>query len=213
MNPGLLLILSSPSGGGKTTLCNRLLQWNSNLSRVVTCTTRPPRPGEQNGKDYHFLSTEQFECGMTAGEFLEHARYNGHYYGTPRRFVEEQLAAGRDVLLAIDVQGARSIMRLARGGQFQYADAVVSIFLLPPSLELLEQRLRRRGQDDEATIQRRLRIAEQEMAHWREYDYAIITGHIDDDVAHAKAIIIAEKCRTCRIPSGGTPWVQRELLH
>lgn len=213
MRPGLLIIISSPSGGGKTTLCNRLLEWDNNLTRLVTCTTRAPRPGEQDGKDYHFLTKEEFERRIAAGDFLEHAQYNGHYYGTPRRFVEEQLAAGRDVLMAIEVQGAGKVMNLVRSGQFPYPDSLVTIFLVPPTMELLEQRLRRRAQDDEATVRRRLRIAEQELSHWREYDYAIVTGHIDDDVAQAKAILIAERCRTRRVPEGGQPWVQRELLH
>jgi guanylate kinase len=210
MRPGLLIIISSPSGGGKTTLCNRLLEWDKNITRVVTCTTRAPRPGEQDGKDYHFFSKEEFARRIAAGDFLEHAQYNGHYYGTPRRFVEEQIAAGRDVLLAIEVQGAAKVMALARGSTV--GDALVTLFLVPPTMTLLEQRLRKRAQDDEVTIQKRLRIAREEMAHWLEYDYAIVTGHIDDDVAHAKAILIAEKCRTRRVPKGGPPWVQRELL-
>jgi guanylate kinase len=212
MRPGLLIIISSPSGGGKTTLCHRLLEWDANITRVVTCTTRAPRPGEQDGKDYHFFSRAEFERRIAAGDFLEHAEYNGHYYGTPRRFVEEQLTAGKDVLLAIEVQGAGKVMQMVRAGGFAYPESVVTLFLVPPTLALLEQRLRRRAQDDEATIQKRLRIAEQEMAHWPEYDYAVVTGHIDDDVAHAKAILIAEKCRTRRVPKGDQPWVQRELL-
>ena len=130
----------------------------------------------------------------------------------PRRFVEEQLTAGKDVLLAIEVQGAGKVMQMVRAGGFAYPESIVTLFLVPPTLDLLAQRLRRRGQDDEATIQKRLRIAEQEMAHWPEYDYAVVTGHIDDDVKHAKAILIAEKCRTRRVPKGGQPWVQRELL-
>ena len=210
MRPGLLIIISSPSGGGKTTLCNRLLAWDPNITRVVTCTTRAPRPGEQNGKDYHFVSKDEFERRIAAGEFLEHAQYNSHYYGTPRRFVEEQIAAGRDVLMAIEVQGAAKVMELARRSTL--GSSLITLFLVPPTTELLEQRLRKRAQDDEATIQRRLRIAAEEMAHWTEYDYAIVTGHINDDVAHAKAIILAEKCRTRRVPKGDQPWVQRELL-
>lgn len=212
MRPGLLIILSSPSGGGKTTLCRRLLQWDPNITRTVTCTTRAPRPGEQGGRDYFFFSPQEFEQKIAAGDFLEHAQYNGHHYGTPRRFVEEQMGAGRDVLLAVEVQGAGKVMQLVRQGQFAYPDSVISLFLVPPTLDLLAQRLRKRAQDDEATIQRRLRIAEQELAHWPEYDYTIVTGHIDDDVAHAKAILIAEKCRTRRVPKGGQPWVRRELL-
>ena len=173
---------------------------------------RVPRAGEQHGKDYFFLSKDEFEQRIAAGDFLEHAQYNGNYYGTPRRFVEEQVAAGRDVLMAIEVQGAAQVMQLVRGGRFPYRDSLVPIFLVPPTMELLEQRLRKRAQDDDTTIQKRLQIAQKEMTHWTEYDYAIVTGHIDDDVAHAKAIIIAEKCRTRRVPKGDQPWVQRELL-
>ncbi|MCX7886359.1 MAG: guanylate kinase [Verrucomicrobiae bacterium] len=213
MRPGLLIIISSPSGGGKTTLCNRLLQWDKNLTRVVTCTTRPPRPGEQHGVHYHFLSKEEFERRIAAGHFLEHAEYNGHCYGTPRQFVEDVLRSGRDALLAIEVQGARQITRLVRSGKFPYPDSLVTIFLFPPTLGLLEQRLRRRGQDDEQTLQRRLQIARQEIAYWREYDYTIVTGDIEDDLMQAKAILIAEKCRTHRFPDGGQPWLQKELLH
>jgi len=212
MRPGLLIVLSSPSGGGKTTLCHRLLAWDPNIRRVITCTTRTPRAGEEDGRDYFFLTREEFERRIAAGDFLEHAQYNGNYYGTPRQFVEEQLAAGRDALLAIEVQGAAKVMEMVRGGRFPYPDSLVTLFLVPPTLALLEQRLRRRAQDDETTIQKRLRIAEQELAHWREYDYAIVTGHIDHDVAHAKAILIAEKCRTKRVPKGGQAWVQTELL-
>ena len=212
MRPGLLILISSPSGGGKTTLCHRLLAWDPNITRVITATTRAPRPGEVPGQDYFFYTRPEFEQRIAAGDFLEHAQYNGHYYGTPRRFVEEQLAAGKDALLAIEVQGAGKVMALVQGGGFAYPASVVTLFLVPPTFELLEQRLRRRGQDDEATIQRRLLIAREELAHWPAYDYAVVTGHIDDDVAHAKAIILAEKCRTRRVPAGGQPWVQRELL-
>ncbi len=212
MRPGLLIIVSSPSGGGKTTLCHRLLAWDPNIRRVITCTTRAPRPGEQDGHDYFFLTRAEFERRIAAGDFLEHAEYNGNYYGTPRRFVEEQIAAGHDVLLAIEVQGAGKVMELVRGGGFAYPENVITLFLVPPNMALLEQRLRRRAQDSEETIQKRLRIAEAELAHWREYDYAIVTGLIDHDVAHAKAILIAERCRTKRVPAGGQAWVQTELL-
>jgi guanylate kinase len=209
---GLAIIVSSPSGGGKTSLCQRLLHWDANIKYSITCTTRAPRPGEEHGKHYFFLTKDEFERRIAGHEFLEYAQYNGNYYGTPRRYVEEQIAAGHDVLMAIEVQGATKVMQLIRGGQFAYPDSLVTIFLVPPTLELLEQRLRRRGQDDEATIQKRLRIAEQELAHWKVYDYAIVTGPLDDDVALAKSIILAEKCRITRVPKGGQPWVQRELL-
>ncbi len=216
--PGLIIVVSAPSGGGKTSLCQRLLNWSPNTMYSVSCTTRPPRRGERDGQDYFFLTTEEFERRIAAGEFLESARYNNCYYGTPRKFVEEQLAAGRDVLLDIEVQGAAQVARRVRGLSrkpseqgFAYPDALVQIFLMPPSLELLERRLRMRGTDDEAAIRRRLTIAEQEMEHWREYDYVIISGHLDDDFEQGKSIIIAEKCRAARFPQADKPWQQNEL--
>lgn len=209
--PGLIIVISAPSGGGKTSLCQRLLNWSPNLMYSISCTTRAPRPGEQTGRDYFFLSVEEFERRIAAGDLLEHAKYNGNYYGTPRQFVEEQLRAGRDVLLDVEVQGAANLARRIRTGGFAYPDALLQIFLMPPSLELLEQRLKRRGTDDEATIQKRLGIAAKEMAHWRDYDYVIITGRLDDDFEQAKSVVIAEKLRTTRIPKDGKPWQQNEL--
>jgi guanylate kinase len=177
----------------------------------MSCTTRLPRGGEQHGREYLFVSVEEFERRIAAGDFLEHAKYNGNYYGTPRQFVEEQLAAGQDVLLTIEVQGAAQVMQRVRSGGFAYPDALVTIFLMPPTLELLERRLRKRGTDSGEAIRKRLAVATQEMAHWREYDYAIVTGHIDEDVAYAKAILIAEKCRTARSQKDGKPWQRNKL--
>ncbi len=210
--PGLIIVVSSPSGGGKSTLCQRLLNWSPHIVYSVSCTTRAPRGGEQNGHDYLFLTTDEFEKRIKAGEFLEYAKYNGNYYGTPRQFVEEQVAAGRDVLLDIEVQGAAQVVKRVRHGRsFAHRDALVTIFLLPPSLELLESRLRRRGTDSEEMIRKRLNLAEREMAHWHEYDYVIVTGHLDDDFEQGKAIVIAEKCRAARVPKGGKPWQESEL--
>jgi guanylate kinase len=208
---GLILVVSAPSGGGKSSLCQRLLNWSSNIAYSVSCTTRAPRGGEQNGQDYFFLSLEEFEKKIAAGEFLEHAKYNNHYYGTPRGFVEEQLAAGRDVLLDIEVQGAMQVAQCVRGGAFGYPDALVMVFLMPPSLELLETRLRRRGTDSDEVIRKRLSLAQQEMTHWPKYDYAIVSGRLDDDFEQGKAIVIAEKCRTTRATKNGRPWQQKEL--
>ena len=208
---GLIIAVSAPSGGGKSSLCQRLLNWSPNLVYSVSCTTREPRGGEQNGHDYFFLSVEEFERKIAAGDFLEHAKYNGNYYGTPKWFVEENLAAGRDVLLDIDVQGTYQVAQTVRGGHCAYPDALVMIFLMPPSLELLETRLRRRGTDSDETIRKRLVIAQQEMAHWPEYDYVIVSGALDDDFEQGKAVIIAEKCRTARAAKDGKPWQQREL--
>ncbi len=206
---GLIIVVSAPSGGGKSSLCQRLLNWSPGMVYSVSCTTRAPRGGEQHGRDYFFLRATEFEQQIAADDFLEYARYNGNYYGTPRRFLEEQLAAGKDVLLDIEVQGAAQVMQRVRGGGFAYPDALVTMFLMPPSLELLETRLRRRGTDSEETIRKRLALAQQEMAHWREYDYVIISGRLDDDFAQGKAILLAEKCRTARQPKD-KPWQQNE---
>jgi len=195
---GLIIVISAPSGGGKTSLCQRLLNWSPNLVYSVSCTTRAPRDGELHGREYFFLTTEQFERKIAANDFLEYAQYNQAFYGTQRQFVEEQLAVGRDVLLDIEVQGAAKVAERVRGGGFAYPESLVQIFLMPPSMELLERRLRRRGTDDEATIRRRMAIAEQEMAHWREYDYLIISGHLDDDFEQV------------RQPKD-KPWQQNEL--
>jgi guanylate kinase len=208
---GLIIVVSAPSGGGKSSLCQRLLNWSPNIVYSVSCTTRAPRGGEQNGHDYTFLGKEEFERKIAAGEFLEYANYNSHYYGTPRGFVEEQLAAGRDVLLDIEVQGARQVAQCVRGGTFAYPDALVMIFLMPPTLELLETRLRRRGTDSDETIRKRLALAQQEMTHWPEYDYVIVSGRLDDDFEQGKAVVIAEKCRTTRAAKDGKPWQQNEL--
>jgi guanylate kinase len=207
---GLIIVVSAPSGGGKSSLCQRLLNWSTNLVYSVSCTTRAPRGGEQNGRDYTFLTQAEFERRIAANEFLEHAQYNANYYGTPRPFVEEQLRAGRDVLLDVEIQGAGQLMKGIRGGQFAYPEALVTIFLMPPSLELLEARLRRRATDSDETIRKRLAIAEKEMAYWTDYDYVIVSGRLDDDFAQGKAIIIAEKCRSTRQPKD-QPWRQNEL--
>ena len=208
---GLIIVVSAPSGGGKSSLCQRLLNWSPNIVYSVSCTTRPPRGGEQNGHDYTFLSKEDFEKKIAAGDFLEYADYNNNYYGTPRSFVEEELAAGRDVLLDIEVQGARQVAQCVRGGKFAYPDALVMIFLMPPSLELLETRLRRRGTDSDEAIQKRLALAQLEMTHWPEYDYVIVSGALDDDFEYGKSVVIAEKCRTTRAAKDGKPWQQKEL--
>jgi guanylate kinase len=211
IRPGLIIVVSAPSGGGKTSLCQRLLNWSPNLVYSVSCTTRPPRAGEQHGREYFFLTVEEFEKKIAASEFLEHAKYNQCYYGTPRQFVEEQLAQGRDVLLAIEVQGAAKVAESVRRSGFGHTDALVMIFLMPPSIELLERRLRHRGTDDDAMIQRRLALAEQEMAHWHEYDYVIISRDLDDDFEQARSVVIAEKCRTSRYPKDTKLWQQKEI--
>ncbi len=207
---GLMIVVSAPSGGGKTSLCQRLLNWSPRMTYSVSCTTRPPRSGEVDGREYTFLTRQAFETRIAAREFLEHAEYNGNYYGTPRGYVEEQLAGGHDVLLDLEVQGAGQVSERVRDGHFAYPEALVKIFLMPPSLDLLERRLRRRGTETDETIRRRLAVAEHEMAHWRRYDYVIISGHLDDDFEQAKSIVIAEKCRAARRPQTTQPWNQNE---
>jgi guanylate kinase len=195
---GLILLVSAPSGGGKSSLCQRLLQWSPTLRYSISCTTRAPRGQEKNGQDYFFLRPDEFERRIAAGDFLEHARYNKNYYGTPRSFVEQSLSQGNDVLLDVEVQGAMQVKQSVRQGTFAYPDALVMIFLMPPSLALLEHRLRKRGTDDDATIQRRLAVAEEEMSHWREYDYVIVSGSVEDDFQQGRAIVMAERCRAFR---------------
>lgn len=199
---GLIILVSAPSGGGKTSLCDRLRQWSPNIQYSVSCTTRPPRGQEQDGRDYFFLSRAEFEQRIADGDFLEYAEYNGHLYGTPRSFVREQLAAGHDVLLDIEVQGALQVKQHVRQAGFAYPNSLVMIFLMPPSLALLEQRLRKRGTDNEDVIRRRLAVAEREMAQWRAYDYIIVSGHVDDDFAQGRAIVMAERCRAGRFHGG-----------
>ncbi len=195
---GLLVVLSSPSGGGKTTLCNRLTEADKNVVRSISCTTRPPRTAEVNDRDYHFLTPGDFETRVARGEFLEHAQVHGHYYGTLKKSVEDLLVAGRDALLNIDVQGAATVCKLAKADPC-LRRALVSVFLMPASLQQLEQRLRRRGTDNEETILRRLAEARREMARWRDYDYVIETGSMDEDYRRMQAIVDAERCRSGRL--------------
>lgn len=168
---GKLVILSGPSGTGKTTIVQRLLGSVPGLVRSVSATTRPPRPGERDGTDYFFLSREAFDRKAGEGAFLEHAEVFGHAYGTPRDFVERETAAGRSVILAIDVQGADQVRR-------RYSP-VISIFILPPSLSELERRLRARGTDAEAAIAGRLAQARAEMARKDQYDFVVVNDDVD----------------------------------
>jgi guanylate kinase len=163
----------------------------------VSCTTRPTRGAEQEGRDYYFLTRDDFEKRVARGEFLEHAQVHGHYYGTLRKAVEELLAAGRDALLNIDVQGAAIVCSLAKADP-RLRRALVSVFLMPPSPQVLEQRLRKRGTDTDTTIGRRLAEARREMARWRQYDYVIVSGTIEEDYQRMQAILDAERCRTSR---------------
>ncbi len=193
----MLILISAASGGGKTTLCRQLLNARPDIVRAVTCTTRPPRAGEQEGVDYYFLEPESFQKGVQAGNFLEHATVYGYSYGTLKSEVLGKLRQGRDVLLNVDVQGAASIRRQA-AKVAELRRALVTVFLTPPSLAILEERLRRRGTDAPAVIQKRLGVARQEIAQWQHYDYLLLSTSVEEDLRRMLAIVEAEKMRSAR---------------
>lgn len=193
----LLFVISAPSGGGKTTLCQELLATRKEMARAITCTTREKRPGEQDGVDYYFLDASTFLKRVQAGHFLEHATVYGNSYGTLRSEVLDKLRNGRDVLLNIDVQGAASVRACVEHDE-DLKRAFVSVFLTPPSLAILETRLRKRGQDSPPVIQRRLSVARQEIAQWKNFDYLIISTSIEEDLRRMLAVVDAEKMRQCR---------------
>ena len=197
-NKALLIVLSAPSGGGKTTLCNQLIGQRPNITRAITCTTRAPRPGEQDGVDYYFLDAGDFLKRVQAGNFLEHATVYGNSYGTLKSEVLGKLRSGKDVLLAIDVQGAATI-RAAAEQDAELRAALVTVFLTPPTLAILEQRLKKRGQDAPAAIQKRMSVARQEVAQWKNFDYLILSGPMAEDTRRMQAIIEAEKLRQTRV--------------
>jgi guanylate kinase len=195
----LLIVISAPSGGGKTTLCQNLLAADPRAARAITCTTRAPRPGEQEGVDYYFLDPATFARRAQAGEFLEHATVHDRSYGTLKAEVFGRLQAGQDVLLNIDVQGAASI-RAQAAADAALRRVLVSVFLVPPSLEVLEQRLRKRGTDPEATIQQRLSAARQEIAAASHFDYVMVSDSIAEDLRRLQVIVEAETMRPGRAP-------------
>ena len=184
---GTLFIFSAPSGAGKTSLVKALLNSTGYIGVSVSHTTRMPRPGEENGKDYNFVSREQFQELIDAGAFLEHAQVFDNFYGTSQDWVESELEAGRDVILEIDWQGAEQVRKQMTGA--------VSVFIAPPSIEALQQRLQNRGQDSEDIIARRMRDAKSEMSHYGEYDYLIINDDFYNTVEELRAIIIARRHR------------------
>lgn len=192
-----VFLISAPSGSGKTTLCNNLLKANANMQRAITCTTRPPRPGEQDGVDYYFLDPATFLRRVESGHFLEHATVYGHSYGTLKSEVLEKLDKGLEVLINVDVQGAASIRKAAEE-EAALRGKLVTVFLTPPSLDILEQRLRHRGSDSDAVISRRLSVARQEAAQWRHFDYLVVSGTPDEDTQRALAILQAERMRPRR---------------
>lgn len=196
-NP-LLVLFSAPSGGGKTTLINALLQARPQMARAVTCTTRPPREGERDGIDYYFLDAASFLKRVQAGNFLEHATVYGNSYGTLKSEVLSKLRQGKDVLLSVDVQGAASIRERAEEDP-ELKRSLVSVFLTPPTLAELEQRLRRRGTDSAQEIKKRLSVARQEIVQWKNFDYLLISTTIAEDLRRMLSILEAEQMLTARV--------------
>jgi len=185
---GLMLVLSSPSGAGKTTLSRKLLEADPGVELSVSVTTRKQRPGEIDGRDYHFIDAERFETMVKGGELLEWAEVFGHRYGTPRAPVEAALLSGQDVLFDIDWQGTQQLREKADHD-------LVSVFVLPPSMRDLERRLRRRAQDSDDVIRARMATAAEEMSHWAEYDYVVINTDIDRAFAEVQTILAAERLK------------------
>jgi guanylate kinase len=193
----LLILISAPSGGGKTTLCQQLLAARPDITRAITCTTRAPRPGEKNDVDYYFLDPAEFQRRVQAGEFIEHATVFGRSYGLLRSELLDKLRRGRDVLLNVDVQGAATIRDRALADP-ELKRALVTVFLTPPSIAVLEERLKKRASDTPEEIQKRLGIARKEIAQWNNFDYLLISSTIPEDLRRMLAIVEAEKMRVAR---------------
>lgn len=191
---GLLLILSSPSGAGKSTLARRMMERFPGMAFSVSATTRAPRPGEEDGREYFFRSQAAFDQLVSDGEMLEYATVFGNSYGTPRGPVVAAMEAGKDVIFDVDWQGGQQIRASS------LADAVVSVFILPPSIAALEERLKNRAQDDPDTVARRMSQAKQEISHWPEYDYVLINDDLDRCAAELETILMAERLHRSRQP-------------
>jgi len=188
---GLMFVLSSPSGAGKTTITRALLKNNPDLVISISATTRQRRPGEIDGQDYYFVDISEFNAMVENGEMLEHAKVFGNYYGTPRLPVEQALSRGQDVIFDIDWQGTQQLREIAR-------DDLVTVFLLPPNAKELERRLRSRAQDTEETIRHRMEKASDEMTHYSEYDYVMINNNVDVAIQQAQLILDAERLKRHR---------------
>ncbi|PZX17563.1 guanylate kinase [Palleronia aestuarii] len=191
---GLLIILSSPSGAGKTTLARRLMAWDPTLRFSVSATTRPPRPGEVEGREYYFRDREGFMAMVERGQMLEHAEVFQHLYGSPAAPVEAAIGAGRDVLFDVDWQGGQQIRASALGKH------TLSIFILPPSMRELERRLRQRGQDSAEVIAARMKKSRDEISHWPEYDYVLINDDLERTEDRLRTIVSAERLRISQQP-------------
>lgn len=192
---GILLVVSGPSGSGKTTLCRKLAD-SGEAHYSISCTTRPPRPGEENGKDYHFISKEEFYSKLEAGEFLEHAVVHGNLYGSLKIEVLSYLSAGTDVVMDIDVQGADQV-RNCPDEDIQHA--FVDLFVMPPSEEELHERLSGRGTDSKETIELRMANALEEMQHWKRYGYRLLSSSREEDYSKFQALVAAERMKVSRI--------------
>jgi len=190
---GIMVVLSSPSGAGKTTLTRKLLIENPDMAMSVSATTRQPRPGETDGEDYYFISKNKFTDMVDADEFLEYAKVFDNFYGTPRAPVEQALGDGRDVVFDIDWQGAQQLTQAA-------ADDLVKIFILPPNMVELEKRLRTRAQDSDEVIAKRMSKSENEISHWPEYDYIIVNEDVDIAMEELRKIVASERMRRRRQP-------------
>jgi guanylate kinase len=198
---GILFVISAPSGAGKTTLCTALRQ-KPDFVWSVSCTTRPPRPGEIEGEDYHFLTREEFGRRLDGGEFLEHAEVHGNRYGTLKAPVLENLRNGIDVLLDIDTRGAANIRAC---GDAMIMRALADVFIMPPDLEELRRRLMRRGTETEEQVEMRLRNAAAEMECWRDYRYTILSGSMEENIEKFRAVMRAERYLTHRMTAVNTP--------
>lgn len=190
---GLLLILSSPSGAGKSTLSRMLMAWDPTMRFSISATTRKPRPGEQDGREYYFRSREEFQRMVDEGQMLEHAEVFGNFYGSPRGPVEEAMKNGRDTLFDIDWQGGQQIKQAMRGD-------VTSVFILPPSIAELERRLRSRAQDSDAEISKRMAKSRDEISHWAEYDYVLVNDDLRKTFDQLTEILQVERMRRDRQP-------------
>ncbi|MEP5759330.1 MAG: guanylate kinase [Litoreibacter sp.] len=191
---GILIILSSPSGAGKSTLARRLMAWDESLSFSVSATTRSPRAGEIDGREYFFRSRDEFRSMVDDGEMLEHAEVFENFYGSPKGPVEDAIKAGRDVIFDIDWQGGQQVRNSG------LAEDVVSIFILPPSIPELETRLRSRAQDSDEVIAARMQKSRDEISHWAEYDYCLVNRDVDVAEEQLKSILVAERLRRSRQP-------------
>ena len=189
---GVLVILSSPSGAGKTSVARALVEENKNFSFSVSATTRKSRPGEVNGREYHFLTVNEFRKRIDAGQFLEHAKVFGNLYGTPLQPVLESINNGKDLIFDVDWQGGKQIRSSS------LIKFVISIFILPPSIKALQERLMKRAQDSSDTVKDRMRKSIGEIMHWKEYDYVIVNSNFEQTLHEVKSIIISEKLRRVR---------------